>query len=133
MSEDDVPGKVKPDWDEMYCSSCGSIIKKRAEICVKCGVRIAPLPSALSPTMTASLGPVAYSERSRLTAGSLGVLLGFLGVHSFYLGQIGKGILQIVASLTVVGSLWGFIEGIIILTGGNWKDAEGKPLRKYND
>ena len=44
--------------DEMYCSSCGSIIKQRAEICVKCGVRVStpPLPGTLSATLTNTSG-----------------------------------------------------------------------------
>jgi predicted RNA-binding Zn-ribbon protein involved in translation (DUF1610 family) len=29
----------KPAGDEMYCSSCGEIIKEEAEICPECGVR----------------------------------------------------------------------------------------------
>jgi len=32
--------KQTPGEDEMYCRSCGSVIKKEAELCVKCGVRI---------------------------------------------------------------------------------------------
>lgn len=31
--------KEKPGPDEMYCSSCGEIIKEEAEICPECGVR----------------------------------------------------------------------------------------------
>jgi predicted RNA-binding Zn-ribbon protein involved in translation (DUF1610 family) len=30
--------------DEKYCSECGNIIKTKAEICPKCGVRQAPAP-----------------------------------------------------------------------------------------
>ena len=49
--------------DEMYCSSCGSIIKQRAKICVKCGVRVStpPLPGTLSATLanTSGQGPQA--------------------------------------------------------------------------
>ncbi len=125
---------IKPDWDEMYCSSCGSIIKKRAEICVKCGVRVATPPMSTAAASAPAV-PIAYSERSRLAAGLLGVFLGGLGVHSFYLGKIGKGIIQIVVSLVTfgVGSLWGLIEGIIIVAGGRWKDADGRQLRKYNE
>ena len=30
----------RPASDEMYCPSCGSIVKIRAELCMKCGVRV---------------------------------------------------------------------------------------------
>ncbi|MSQ09369.1 MAG: TM2 domain-containing protein [Dehalococcoidia bacterium] len=74
---------------------------------------------------------VQYSEKSRITAGILGILLGGIGVHSFYLGKTGKGILQIVVSVITlgIGGLWGFIEGIIIITGGKAVDGQGKPLK----
>lgn len=29
----------KPKTDEMFCTSCGEIIKRKAEICPECGVR----------------------------------------------------------------------------------------------
>jgi hypothetical protein len=32
--------KQTPAADEMYCPSCGSIVKREAEICVRCGVRM---------------------------------------------------------------------------------------------
>jgi uncharacterized membrane protein YhaH (DUF805 family) len=32
--------------DEVYCSSCGAIIKKEAEICPKCGVRQKPVSAS---------------------------------------------------------------------------------------
>lgn len=78
-------------------------------------------------------GTPAYSDKSRLAAGLLGILVGTLGIHSFYLGRIRRGILQIVVSLVTLGAggLWGFVEGIIIIAGGNWKDAQGKSLKKY--
>jgi len=31
--------RKKPSADEMYCTECGEIIKKQAEICPECGVR----------------------------------------------------------------------------------------------
>ena len=110
----------------MYCSSCGVLIKKRAEICVHCGVRVKE--GALESAAIAE-----YSEKSRMVAGILGIVLGSIGVHRFYLGNIGLGILQIIVSLITfgVGGLWGFIEGIIIISGGKWKDADGKSLRSH--
>jgi VIT1/CCC1 family predicted Fe2+/Mn2+ transporter len=32
--------KQTPGADEMYCPSCGAVIKREAEICMKCGVRV---------------------------------------------------------------------------------------------
>jgi len=116
-----------PGLDEMYCYSCRAIIKKLAELCVHCGVRV-------NPTLLIA-PPIEFSGKSRATAGILGILLGGLGVHRFYLGNIGVGIVQIIVTLITigVGSLWGFIEGIIIISGAAWRDADGKPLRRYNE
>ncbi len=70
--------------------------------------------------------------KSRTTAGILGILLGGFGVHSFYLGKTGVGIAQIVVTLATcgVGSLWGLVEGILILTRSPSysTDAQGRPL-----
>ena len=35
-----------------------------------------------------------YSNKSRITAGVLALLLGSMGIHSFYLGNIKKGIIH---------------------------------------
>jgi TM2 domain-containing membrane protein YozV len=62
----------------------------------------------------------------------LGILLGGLGVHRFYLGYIGIGIAQIIVTICTfgVGHFWGLIEGILILTGSTiTTDAEGRPLK----
>ena len=73
-----------------------------------------------------------YSWRNRWVAGALGVLLGPWGVHRFYLGYVGIGVLQIVVTILTVGfgGLWGFIEGVLCLVGA-WPahDADGLPLR----
>ncbi|CAB4930599.1 unannotated protein [freshwater metagenome] len=72
------------------------------------------------------------AQKSRIAAGILGILLGGLGIHRFYLGYVGIGIVQIVVTIVTfgVGSIWGLIEGILILTGnGITKDSKGRPLR----
>jgi len=81
---------------------------------------------APSPAPHASSG-----GKSKIVAGILGILLGGLGVHRFYLGYIGIGIAQIIVSIVTfgIGALWGFIEGILILVGvGITKDKQGQPL-----
>lgn len=71
------------------------------------------------------------SDKSKMVAGLLGVFLGSLGVHRFYLGYTGIGVAQIFVSLFTcgVGGWWGIIEGIMILTGSFDRDARGRPLR----
>jgi hypothetical protein len=71
-----------------------------------------------------------YSWRNRWVAGALGVLLGPWGVHRFYLGYVGVGVIQIVVTLVTcgVGGLWGFIEGILCFCGA-MRDIDGLPLR----
>lgn len=67
--------------DEKFCSDCGAVIKARAEICPKCGVRQAAPPNSLLAT--------APNGKSKLAAALFALLLGGFGVHKFYLGRIG--------------------------------------------
>ncbi len=71
--------------------------------------------------------------KSRLVAGLLGIFLGGLGVHRFYLGYTGIGVTQIIVTIVTcgIGSIWGLIEGIMILANsGITTDAQGRPLRE---
>ena len=68
--------------------------------------------ATLLSEVTLATGPV----KSRTTAGILGILLGGLGIHKFYLGKAGLGIVYILLSWTFIPALVGFIEGIIYLT-----------------
>lgn len=69
-------------------------------------------------------------QKSKLVAGLLGIFLGSLGVHRFYLGFNTIGIIQLVATILTCGiaGLWGFVEGILILIGKMDRDADGVPL-----
>lgn len=70
--------------------------------------------------------------KSRTTAGILGILLGGFGVHRFYLGYTSIGLLQILVTLFTcgIGSIWGLVEGILILVRNEnfLTDANGVPL-----
>lgn len=68
--------------------------------------------------------------RSRLVAGLLGIFLGGLGIHRFYLGYTTIGIIQIVVTFATcgIGLLWGMVEGILVLTGTIDRDADGNTL-----
>ncbi len=66
--------------------------------------------------------------KNKNTAGILGILLGGVGIHKFYLGRIGAGIIYVLFCWTFIPSLVGFVEGIIYLTMSQ-EDFD----RKYND
>lgn len=66
------------------------------------------------------------SDRNKKVAFWCYVLGGFLGIHQFYVGNIGKGILYFVTGLFMIG--W-FIDIIKIATGC-FRDNTGAPLRK---
>ena len=53
----------------------------------------------------------------KIPAGILGILLGGLGIHKFYLGYTKEGIIQLILGLLCgIGAIIGLIEGIIYLT-----------------
>jgi TM2 domain-containing membrane protein YozV len=52
----------------------------------------------------------------KIVAGILGILLGGLGIHKFYLGYTKEGIIQLILGFFCIGSIIGLIEGIIYLT-----------------
>ena len=76
-------------------------------------------------------GQQMMSNKDKTTAGILGILLGGLGIHRMYLGFVGIGLLQLVVSVFTfgIGSIWGFIEGILILVQDDWTDSEGRLLK----
>lgn len=53
--------------------------------------------------------------KSKVVAGILGILLGGWGIHKFYLGKVGAGILHILFWWTGIPTIIGVIEGIIYL------------------
>ena len=138
----------------MFCRNCGSRISDFAKICVKCGVPVEsgsqycqncgiPLQPGMNycPRCGRAVGQNGgeqpyQRQKSRIAAGMLGIFLGWLGIHNFYLGYRGRAAAQLLISLLSFGALawipgiWGFIEGIMILTGSVRCDAEGIPLRE---
>jgi TM2 domain-containing membrane protein YozV len=70
------------------------------------------------------------SPKSRLVALLLCFFLGMLGVHRFYVGKIGTGILMI---LTFGGlGIWALIDLIIIVVG-SFKDKEGRRVFRWTE
>lgn len=68
------------------------------------------------------------SDKSRLAAALLTWFFGYLGIHRFYVGKVGTGILQI---LTLGGlGIWALIDFIMILLG-SFRDSNGRALQNW--
>ncbi len=66
-----------------------------------------------------------YSGKSRLVTLLLCFLVGYLGVHRFYVGKIGTGVLMI---FTLGGlGIWYLID-LIMIVMGTFRDADGRAV-----
>lgn len=96
----------------MYCINCGKEIDEKAAACPSCGV-----------------SPYLSSEKDKTAAGLLAIFLGFLGIHKFYLGYTGSGLVYLLTNTVGLMVTWivlflpnivlgiiSFVEGIIYLT-----------------
>jgi TM2 domain-containing membrane protein YozV len=70
------------------------------------------------------------SDKSKVTAGILGLLLGGFGAGRFYIGDNRTAVWQLIVTFFTcgIGHLWGMIDGILILVNGG-VDAQGRVLR----
>ena len=60
---------------------------------------------------------IVKQENKKIVSGILAILLGYLGIHKFYLGYTKEGLIQLLLGLLFgIGGLIGIIEGIIYLT-----------------
>lgn len=108
------------------CPNCGAILQEGARVCAYCGYEI-PVQSQ----------PIIHA-RSRIVAGLLGIVLGGMGVHNFYLGYSSKGFIQICMFFgglftfglsALIAWIWGFVEGVLLLSGSIERDGDDHLLK----
>ena len=123
---------------ENVCPQCGAPIDPGATECKFCGEKLAvqqatqqvqqpqtvyvqqPQPQVIiqqaAPQQVYMTGiNPAWPVKSKVAAGILAIFLGGIGVHKFYMGKIGMGILYLLFCWTGIPACVGFIEGIIYL------------------
>ncbi len=124
--------------EENVCPQCGAPIDPGVIECKFCGEKLAvqqaaqqvqqpqtvyiqqPQPqvviqqAAPQQVYMTGINP-AWPVKSKVAAGILAIFLGGIGVHKFYMGKIGMGILYILFCWTGIPACVGFIEGIIYL------------------
>ena len=87
-------------------------------------------PSYAYPTPYTSNFPALKSDRSRVLAGILQIILP-CGVGRIYLGYAAYGVLQFVLVFCFgIGALWAFIDGILILAGTPKLGGYGRVLNE---
>ena len=105
--------------NQQFCRSCRKVISSLAPTCPHCGA-----------TTGLRVAPEGASPKTRLVALLLCFLFGMIGVHRFYVGKIGTGILQI---LTLGGfGIWVLVDLIMIIVG-SFTDKQGRPLVVWVD
>ena len=78
-------------------------------------------PAPPAPSVPSAPSP-GSSDKSKVAAGILAILLGSLGVHKFYLGYTKEGVIMLAVSVVSFGMLAGvvgiigLVEGILYLT-----------------
>ena len=70
------------------------------------------------------------SDKSRLVALLLCILLGFFGVHRFYVDKIGTGILMLV-TLGGLG-IWQLID-LILIAVGSFRDKQNRRVFRWTE
>lgn len=111
------------------CPQCGAPLNANATKCEYCGAPInqpvaqqtqQPQPEKVvyvqQPAATV-VNPERnnWPIKNKIVAALLAIFLGSLGVHKFYLGQTGRGVLYLIFCWTYIPAIIGFIEGIIML------------------
>lgn len=122
---------------EKVCPQCGAPIDPGASECKFCGEKLATQQvaqqmAAQAQTVYAQQPQVVIQQaapqqvyvtginptwpvKNKVAAGILGIFLGGIGAHKFYLGKVGMGILYLCFCWTGIPAIVGFVEGIIYL------------------
>ena len=120
---------------ENVCPQCGAPITPGASECKYCGEKFVqqqvnqqmyqqPQPQVVYVQQPVVQQPQSYGNpainpawpiKNKTVAGVLAIIFGGIGIHKFYLGKIGTGILYILFCWTGIPELVGVIEGIMYL------------------
>lgn len=117
-----------------FCTNCGQQLEDNVSFCMNCGKEVNSIKNEEANISTNTNKDNAFTPKSKIAAGLLGIFLGSFGVHNFYLGYTGKAVAQLLMTilscgiLSFVSGIWSLVEGILILTGSINVDAAGNPL-----
>jgi TM2 domain-containing membrane protein YozV len=118
----------------MKCLKCGN--EYEGNFCPNCGnaqgdTRTTNVPNATTPqiiinntnTVSSTIG---VSSKNKIVALILAIFFGCLGVHRFYVGKIGTGVIWL---FTAGFFMIGWIYDIIKIATGTFRDGAGLVIR----
>lgn len=105
------------DWAEAGEPAIG--LQVDFEAAERRALNVFPLPDArgdvMIPAAPGASAPLA-NDRNKIVAALLAFFFGTLGIHRFYLGRNGSGVVMLVLSLTVIGLVvsapWALIDAV---------------------
>ena len=120
------------------CPSCNHKNPPIVDSCSACGASLdAPAqedqPQPTAPQLVVQVNTGGESSKSKTTAGVLGILLGPLGIHNFYIGKTATGIVKLSITILSCGWLgifmwiWAVYESVELLRGKGI-DGAGLPI-----
>lgn len=111
----------------MYCTNCGKQLPEGAKCCPNCGSsQTNPQPQQpVINVVNTNVNSFGYVHKSRWVAFFLCLFLGPLGIHRFYVGKTGTGIIWL-CTFGFFGIGW-ILDLIFILFGG-FRDKAGQVL-----
>ncbi|MET8910162.1 TM2 domain-containing protein [Micromonospora sp. NPDC004551] len=122
----DRAGRWRPPQPSGQCSV--NILPPSGRRCGQDGSRSLWCPLMTTPPYQQY--PQGVSDKSKVVAGILQILLGGFGAGRFYMGDTKTAVIQLVVTFVTCGfgAIWGLIDGILILVNGG-VDGQGRPLR----
>lgn len=106
---------VESNPNMVFCRGCAKSIHVSAVACPGCGAQ-----QGIAPAV-----PFSASDKRIMPMAIICWFVGFLGVHRFYVGKVGTGLLML---FTFGGlGIWWLIDFIFILCG-NFTDGDGNKI-----
>ena len=96
---------AKPIGHKKFCRHCGVALNPEQVVCIKCGAGISTTGVSTKGTSRSVDGDTATGTKNKIVAGLFGIvpLFGVFGVHMFYVGKWGWGLVFLAISLSCFG------------------------------